>query len=112
MKEYLYCVPYDKALPLRKDGIKYHCEKDTLNENNKKDNTKYICDVCNKVFKDTRCLKIHKTKMNHHSEDKSANKSSKRGRSISPPSPHPPLSPRSPRSPRSPPRHNKKILKV
>lgn len=84
MKEYLYCIPYDKALPTRKNGIKYHCEKDTINNT---DNTKYVCDVCNKVFKDTRCLKIHKTKMKHRPEDKSANRSSKRGRSNTPPSP-------------------------
>lgn len=95
MKEYLYCIPYDKTLPTRKNGIKYHCEKDT-NDNNKKENTKHLCDVCSKAFKDARCLKIHKTKMKHHQEDKSANKSSKRGRSNTPPSPS---------------RHGKKLFK-
>lgn len=101
MKEYLYCVPFDKVLPVRKNGIKYQCEKDS------RDDTKeHKCDVCSKMFKDARCLKIHKTKMKHHQEDKSAkqdpssnntNKSSKRGRSKTPPSPS---------------RHNKKINKT
>jgi hypothetical protein len=58
-KESLYCIPFNKKIT-RKDGFVYQCERDiegTADMNK--------CPVCNKEFKDQRCVKIHKTKMNH-----------------------------------------------
>lgn len=61
-EENLFCIPYQKAMPLRqKTGIYYHCQR---NEDEKKLLPK-MCNECKKRFKDNRCLKIHQTKMNH-----------------------------------------------
>ncbi len=63
VKESLYCIPYQSNIKRRKNAIVYHCDKDDgiqpAAESPK------ICNRCNKEFQDDRCLKIHKTKMNH-----------------------------------------------
>lgn len=89
IKENLYCVPYEKRVLRSSKGISYHCERD---EDSKKKNVSTspkqnpkpkdlkqpkpvispskmeICNVCGKGFKDTRAMKIHKTKQKHHQE--------------------------------------------
>lgn len=65
MKENLYCIPYDKKIKTRQNGVIYHCEKQVTIEGKKR--TK--CNICNREFKDERCLKIHQTKMKHHKKD-------------------------------------------
>jgi len=77
IKENLYCIPYEKRVLRSSKGISYHCERDSYE--NKKNDFKSSkspkikpqkqpekCDVCGKEFKDTRSMKIHKTKKNHH----------------------------------------------
>lgn len=61
VKEYLHCVSRNKNIDGR-DGIVYTCVKDTQSSG---PSNKLECHVCKKVFKDERCLKIHKTKMQH-----------------------------------------------
>jgi len=68
MKENLYCVPYDKKIKTRQNVIVYHCEKKIEDKKVSK------CNVCNKEFKDERCLKIHQTKMKHHKKEVSSKK--------------------------------------
>lgn len=90
VKENLYCIPYNKSMTTRrKDAIAYQCEKNVMTPpkysnpktSNKKNSPKgspplvvspkesivpfFNCNVCKRDFQDERCLKIHKTKMNH-----------------------------------------------
>lgn len=76
MKENLYCVPYDKKIKTRQNGVVYHCEK-TVDEKNVPDKKTVKCNVCNKEFKDERCLKIHQTKMKHHKKEVPSKKRTK-----------------------------------
>jgi len=92
-KENLYCIPFEKRLLRNSKGVSYHCErydnkktKDTysrtsanLSKQNKilKDiqllkssGQNQKCEVCGRDFKDTRSMKIHKTKQNHHVVEK------------------------------------------
>jgi len=69
MKENLYCVPYNKNIALRKNGISYHCEREsskTSISNNKSASTRHFtCLQCNKEFEHEKGLKIHQSKMKH-----------------------------------------------
>ena len=59
-KESLYCIPHSQRIN-RKDGFVYHCEREMDADPAEKNR----CQVCKKEFQDERCVKIHKTKMNH-----------------------------------------------
>jgi hypothetical protein len=90
VKENLYCIPYNKSMTTRrKDAVAYQCEKNIMTPpkytksktSDKKNSPKvspelavspkgsdvpfFKCNVCKRDFQDERCLKIHKTKMNH-----------------------------------------------
>lgn len=69
VKQSFYCVPNDKAVKKAKNGIVYHCEIDkkatAAQGNSISQSVEVKCNVCNKEFKDLRCLKIHKTKKDH-----------------------------------------------
>lgn len=60
IKESLYCIPHNQRIN-RKDGFVYHCEREIDADPAEKNR----CQVCKKEFQDERCVKIHKTKMNH-----------------------------------------------
>lgn len=79
MKENLYCVPYDKKIALRKNGISYHCERDIPQENK---TLSFKCLQCDKSFESQKGLKIHQTKMKH--SNIVSNSNSKRKREGSP----------------------------
>lgn len=79
MKENLYCVPYDKKVALRKNGISYHCERDTPQE---KKTLAFKCSECGKSFETQKGLRIHHSKMKH--SNFVSNSSSKRKREGSP----------------------------
>lgn len=69
-KESLYCIPYDQNIQRNANGIVYHCQKEedkkqTVSTRDSSTSGSNKCKVCKKEFKDARCLKIHKTKMNH-----------------------------------------------
>ncbi len=65
VKESLYCVTSKRKINKQKATV-YHCERD-VNEpaQHAVQQSPKKCPVCNKSFKDERCLKIHKTKMKH-----------------------------------------------
>jgi hypothetical protein len=68
VKQRFYCVPYDKAVKKSKNGVAYHCEVDkkaAVQNDMSRSQSAVKCSVCNKEFKDDRCLKIHKTKKEH-----------------------------------------------
>lgn len=70
VQEIFICVPYTKKA--EKDFVErqkkvYKCQnrqKDDDKKENRDDN-QFICHICEKSFKNERCLKIHKTKMDH-----------------------------------------------
>jgi hypothetical protein len=68
VKQRFYCVPYDKAVKKSRNGVAYHCEVDkkaAAQIDISSSQSAVKCSVCNKEFKDVRCLKIHKTKKEH-----------------------------------------------
>ena len=78
-QEILICVPHTEKAEKELKKEKVFCKCDKRNENKEPKDAKVqssVCDICNKAFKDERCLKIHKTKMNHwKSASKSTNSS-------------------------------------
>jgi len=106
IKENLYCIPYNKSMTTRrKDAVAYQCEKNVMTPpkysktktSNEKNSPKvspplvvspkassapfFSCNVCKRDFQDERCLKIHKTKMNHWEKPKKVPTVAKRRRS-------------------------------
>ena len=89
-KENLYCVPFEKRLLRSSKGISYQCERyddrkpknkyTRMSPNSHKQNKSpkdvqllvknQKCEVCGREFKDTRSMKIHKTKQQHHVVEK------------------------------------------
>jgi hypothetical protein len=70
VKQRFYCVPHDKAVKKSKNGVVYHCEIDkksaaAAQNSSSSSQSAAKCRICNKEFKDNRCLKIHKTKKEH-----------------------------------------------
>lgn len=62
-QELLICVPHTKKTEKELKKEKVVCKCDKKQETTK--STSFICNICDKSFKDERCLKIHKTKMDH-----------------------------------------------
>lgn len=79
----LYCVPSKKKVRRQENGISYHCTRNDqdddadMNSSSSSDASSSLvssssspeltakCNACQKMFKNARCLKIHKTKMHH-----------------------------------------------